>query len=58
MPNISKILVKGIEYDVEDETAREILDAHQVVIDSMPTFYLDGTTLTIVAPENDQGVIK
>jgi hypothetical protein len=53
MPNISKILVKGIEYDVEDETAREILDAHQVVIDSMPTFYLDGTTLTIVAPEND-----
>ena len=39
MPNISKILVKGIEYDVEDETAREILDAHQVVIDSMPTFY-------------------
>lgn len=52
MAEISKILVKGIEYDIEDEQARMIINSQQEIIEeiqkAMPTFLLDGTTLTII----------
>lgn len=64
MAEISKIYVQGIEYDIEDSTSRQMLsqqknDVDQFKIDlekveqktdKLPTFVLDGTTLTITAP--------
>ena len=48
MSEISKIFVEGVEYDIEDEQARLIIEAQQIKIDelekSLPTFVLDGTT--------------
>ena len=47
MPEISKILVKGTEYDIEDEEARNDIAG---IRETLPTFHLDGTTLTITTP--------
>ena len=51
MSEISKIFVDGVECNIEDEEARRIIEAQQIKIDelekSLPTFVLDGTTLTI-----------